>query len=533
MASSSVKIFMNVEILSYRRRLIDEILQAEPYENSRKLINPGQIYREFHTSELHNPSIQAPLSVVPGFTEDAINRNWAYTDFFPPKKYLCAAGTYRYKDKTSPFLNVTVNKTGQKGAPYVMYSSNLTDYVVRKERTVNNTDTSIRISRKIRPTSIGLYKNTALFLETDALDIINCTTSSTYRIEVKNSVGLAVPEKDISSIPVLRDMEGSKTISTKKMYLDRVDMATGKIDNYILQCSSTYHKYRIICNTWHPMQYVCVCSDKASLVDLREKSSRLFWDTTQPKKKIPDVFRPHHKAEKGKDSKIHITQTNSIGTFDMRNLGSVFGETDTGIRSPILSVGRHIAAYSTQGIFFFQNPLVPEDRIIKTYQFSPDDAFLGFDWTGKSNSTPYSIAAFMFDNKISIYYGDGTIAIHNIPKSIWTSRKKRSINSRPNKISKNKEEIPSIISKPIISKNIKNLRNLFTPSEIGSPTVLERTMQDGFRDPLNPAEEFTVEIPEPVKKTIQYTKIIDLLPVQERNRILQETKIEKSKKEGE
>lgn len=523
-------------LLDYKSRLIDEIIPDKPFENTFKIKKIGRIFRDFRTSEMDNRTIHAPLSIIPGLKEEAIENNWSFTDFFPTKEYVIfqeSKTSYTRKKSLSPHTAITVNRTVLKGSPYIMYTSDGSNYIVRKERATNNSDSSFTIHRNTSPIKIGLYKNASMFLEKDLIDIIDCISMKNYKIAAKNSVDFAIPEKHMSSIPVLRDLEESKGITTKKMFLDKIDMTTGKIDNYILHCYDSIFKFRKIANTWHPMQYICTSLDKASLVDLREKKSRLFW--TLPKKGNGGGSRScpkYQKAEKGQDSKVYIMQGRTLGTFDMRNLSNIFGEISTEISNPVLSVGKHIAVYNSGGRFFFQNPIASEDTIMKIYKFDITDEFIGFDWSGKSQNAPYSIAAFLFRNKLNVYYGDGTIAIHNIPKKLRnTGHRPAIVSESTGKISNKKDIMHTIISKPLLKRTKDKIKESHTGEKRNHYTTLERTLRNGFRDPMD-ADEPTETLFEPsecIKRIISYTKLLDLLPLSDRQSILKPKKEKKSK----
>ncbi|KAI5190706.1 hypothetical protein NEMIN01_1171 [Nematocida minor] len=499
-------------VLSFKRTLIDEIAVGETLPNARKLKRIDKVFKDFRTSELDNKEPQTPLTFYQSPTEEERNNSWRHVDFFPNKEHIKTEGSTTTNSGDYPFLYISLNKTPVKGAPYVLYSTDGYKYYIRKERAKDNTDAYGTIKRDVTPEKIGLYKNLALFLDRDNLDLVESDKMSKFTISLPNALDVAIPEKGMSAIPVLRDLEEVRAISTKKMYLDRVDMATGKIDNYILQCKDFHAKFKRIANTWHPQQYICTSHSTASIVDLREKVSNVFWYSKDPKLVIERAgFKRQHKAEKGLESKIHITSGKTLGTFDMRNLSTIYGEYNTFVNLGVLSVSRNIAVYNSYGHFYFQNSTAPENNVLKLYKFNAGDKFIGFDWCGGFGSHPYTMAAFLFHNRLNIYCGDGSTMVHEIKPDKFITGPPEST-ERIKNIMKKGEGMKMMVETKTRAKKEREKKVHKTYS------LLERSLLNGFRDPLetDKGSDVVTEPTNLIGKVIGYTKLIDFVSMQEK-----------------
>lgn len=508
--------------LPFKRSLVDEIKLDEPFENTVKMKTMTAVFKGFKSSEVEGGTITTPLTAERPFTMEERLNNWRFTDFFETKRTLSStADANRKCELKRPLSTITINRALEKGCPYIMYSTDGQKYYIRKDKNTDGTDSVARVYREKEPQKISLYKNTAHFLDSNSLDIVECTTMSKYQIKIPNAIDMVVPEKGSAIISVLREMEETKARANKKMYLERVDMSAGKIDNYILECNSSQHKFKRVANTWHPMQYIAMSAESAAVIDVREKKSNVFWSIAAVTGTLKlHKFRPYYKVEKGSESKIYITKGHLLGAFDMRNLMTPFGIHATPVQTGLMSLSNNIAIYNIKGQFYYQSTRDPADSIVKTYEFNSQYPFLGFDWAGKSMKSPYSIAAFLFANKISIYTDGGILQEHGV-----------SCKTIP-RISSSENRIISTLVKSAKSMSAfvnKSVTGISKTEENPQVTLLERSLQDGFRDPLLPRDMSGIasEPVEEVKKVIPYTRIMDFLLISDKASLLKQKKDQK------
>ncbi|EIJ89444.1 uncharacterized protein NEPG_01030 [Nematocida parisii ERTm1] len=495
-----------IRIISTKRSLIDEIMPGDSYENASKIKKVSGVYREFKTSDVENSPTTPCLSIMRGLAFEEIRRSWEFADFFPTKTTVSMNNMHGITNKSRPRSTITMNRALDKGAPYLMYSVDGHKYYIRKERTTDNEDTVGFIYKEDSPIKISLYRNTAEFLTGEYLDIVECTELTQHRILLPNSLDMAVPEKGGSFIPVLREMESTKAINNKKMYLDKIDMCTGKIDNYILQCKDSTRKYKRISNTWHPQQYIAMNIDTVGIIDLREKTSNTFWQCRSiARHYTTDELSPNYTVEKGAESKIYVNNGKALGSFDMRNLTTLYGIKDTGVHKGILSVGKHPAVYNHRGHFYFQSYYDSDNQMVKLYNFNTNYSFIGFDWIGKSANLPFTMAAFLFENKIHIYTGDGQV--NELP--IVCKKRPCGRQAMSHELLRLLKKGKVYSSKLLKKSSLPRINN----SDNDPYTFLERSLLDGFRDPLDKSEDtgISTQPNDSVKKTIPYTKMIEYL----------------------
>ncbi|KAI5133506.1 hypothetical protein NEAUS06_0594 [Nematocida ausubeli] len=519
----STKIFMSDDIrtVHMQRTLVDEIAFAEPLKNADKIKKISGIYKDFRFSESESAPFATPLAITKGLRFEEKEASWNFLNFFPDMPSITARDKDSRPRNFRPRSTIIMNRALDKGAPYLMYSLDGRKYTIRKERATDSTDTVAVINRELEPIKIELYRNTAHFLNEDHLDIIECTRLTKHRINLSNAVDMSVPEKGGTIIPILKEMEERKGINTKKMYLDRVDMATGKIDNYVLNCPGTLEKYKRISNTWHPQEYIIMSSGTAGIIDLREKKSRTFWNCREILAHPGENFNEYHKIEKGAGSKIYITNGGTLGSFDMRNLTTPYGICNTNLRNGVLSMGRHPAVYNNSGKFFFQSATDPDNCIMKIYNFNTTDKLLGFEWVGRSANLPYSMAAFLFKSRLCIFSGTGEVHEVQIGQKKSQRYKRRDVDKQ---LSNNKIYTDGFFRKPLKAMKEK---------AVDSYTILERSLLNGFRDPLDTesAKSTAISPSEDVIKVLGYTKMINYMVPSDTALLLNKSKDEKKEHE--
>ncbi|KAH9387214.1 uncharacterized protein NEMAJ01_2110 [Nematocida major] len=501
--------------LDFKRTKSSDIQPGEDFAHTDVAKKLSSVYKEFVTCGIDSDILATPLTIRPGLTIEERQKNWAFTNFFKTKETIPINIQACKKSLERPASTITINRSAEKGSPYIMYSVDGHKYYIHKDRTTDRQDSTVFLTRQEAPQKIGLHKSTVHFLGRDSLDVVAAETRAKYRLSVPNAIDMAIPEKRGSTIPVLRDRGLGKP--AESMLFDRVDMATGKIEGYRIACSGQ-GKFRKVGNTWHPKQYVCLSADAASVVDVREKASRSFWRLkTMGKGNVGAADVPsNYKVEKGRGSTMHIFTGYTLGAFDMRNLSAETGLSYTNITNGTMSVGKHIAVYNKYGHFYFQNAQDSSDSIVKIYKFNTDKFLLGFEWAGKSEEHMYSTAAFLFSSKVCIYTGDGNMQEHPIDEYRVPNAPEHRLATT---LRLTGSFVPLLFNKnrPLVPEEEHDSRKL---------TLLERSLQDGFRDPLVPAsmEGIAQEPNESVKKVIPYTNMMNFLTVGEKASLLKPKK---------
>ncbi|KAI5189263.1 hypothetical protein NECID01_0458 [Nematocida sp. AWRm77] len=423
---------------------------------------------------------------------------WAFTNFFQAPKHYSVIDKVP-KKHTKHLL--CVNKAPVKDGPALMYSNNGLKYVIRKGKVSNLEDMHATVDVEEVPQKVGLYKNTAFFLGSETVGLLDCTYLKMHTISVTDPIDLAMPEGNMHTFPVLRTIQSTaRTLQTENScFIDVVDMHGSKVSTHMVRSATSTHKYTQIAHTWHPKQYICGSNVGVSLVDTREKKSHLFYknmDTSAGTRKVTYI----KDLQKLQDSKIGIIDRGNFSVLDMRWLTDQYCKKKIPFVNPVLASGKHIALYNRSGEFYFQSIFSQDNYMYRHYQFGSREVLLSFDWSGEVQNTPYNLAAFLFEKRIKIFYPTGESEEHGLPpipkeagqlhKNIFYSVRTATKFLRP--IFRKAEKLDSLLLG----------KSLHASLPVQKSTFLQRLIEDGFRDALDPPQKQHTTMPDTMKKLV-------------------------------
>ncbi|KAI5180559.1 hypothetical protein NEOKW01_0863 [Nematocida sp. AWRm80] len=472
--------------LQFTRELIDDIKIGLEYPCVKKPIKRVGLNRELKFTEGQLEGEYIPvLQSTPGTSREEIRRKWSGIDFYNTQEFF--TGALGKKDKSLYGLNnifLALNKNPTKGSPYVMYSNDGRTYTIRLEKQTDHMDKYFQVNLPQLPKKISLVRDYALFLTDTGLDLIDCQSQIPHRIENKDVIDMTVPEHHDWYFGMLREVPpGKRSILKKNMaYLDRVDLSTSKIETYMIKEGLDQKPYKNICGTWHSQQYICSSLNTMHMIDLREKQSNLFWKIhyichntsikSSSKCGIQEISR-------GKDNLIFAHTYLVLGSFDIRNLTEPYSINHIPLGAPSkLAVGKHVALYNPYGEFYFQNQKVSSCEYFTAFRLPDNMKFLRFDWYGKNNASDYSLAAFLYEGKLDLFFADGKKMVHTMQKPILTKRV----------VKRNAFEITS---EQLLKNVIKTSSYHF---QLGKRTVFPRTWDIPTLDKSHTSEKRDLEI---------------------------------------
>ncbi|KAI5172834.1 hypothetical protein NEFER03_1850 [Nematocida sp. LUAm3] len=435
---------------------------------------------------------------------------WKEIDFFEEKTHL------NFREPISVFVGFTqlcINKSPEKGSPYIMYKGDGLEYMIRKERLRDSADSVAKIKLKEHPKKIGLYKNICMILSKNEVSLLECSKLNEYSIPAEDCIDMAIPEGNTQYLSVLRNNKASKGMPYRhEGLLDILDIEAGKTVTHLIKSNSLNKSLTKVCTTWHPQQYICATEKSLVLIDRRDKSAHPFWSYTfrtgTPSLEHRKGYKPNaqHRykgvlsLEKGQESKIIALLHHTLATIDLRSTNSVFFTRYIPIDEPRLAVGRNLAVYNSSGEFIFQSQKAQDNYLFKNFNIQETSTFRAFDWYGKNTNTNYSISAFLFDKFLRVIFPSGKVQEHKI----LTRARNRALDSEE----RSKHTIKDALKKihklsESTEKIIERIVTLPEPEE-DTETHMEKYILKTNRNPPN---NVLFTPPDKIKELLTYSKL--------------------------
>ncbi|KAI5186881.1 hypothetical protein NEHOM01_1770 [Nematocida homosporus] len=476
-----------------------EINELPPVEPLIKIAKSEAFNKKPNFYELSQPHEYSSSYRLATFGSHQLYKDyWKGIDFFPQIKHV----DYTRLQRPPICQNLmAVNRTPEKGSPYLMYSNDGYKYFIRKERHTDGIDVCASIFLNEIPTKVSLYKNNSLVLTRTGVDIIDCNTLKTYTIPIDQPFDMATPFGNTSFLCVLKEPACSSNTDPNyyNAILDQLDLESGKAISYTIKGHSAFSTAAKISSTWHPQQYICGRSMYISLLDLREKTSRSIW-TIAPKLESlhPDrVVKSGtiNSLEQATSNKIVVSTGSHLGTLDMRWLNDMFSSRYVPFRAEGLAAGHNVVAYNALGQFFFESLSASEPYAYRHFKLPTTTQFLAFDWHSRSFTKPYSFAAFLFDTHIIIHHHDGQTNLHQIPSAkpadiVFGLAGAKDIVQQNRRIRKRSSALNTFLGR---TKSL--FATTTTTNKPDSYTYLERSLLGGHGDPLKPKPPLNTTIP--------------------------------------
>jgi len=404
--------------LNFERKLDEDICTVKEKGCTMKIARREGYSRMIkYTEGQESSAYNAVLKIESSASKESIRAGWECMDLFrPAQEYEMPMGVTRIM----PIDNlITMNKTKRATDPTVLYSNNGLKYTIATEHERSTEDAYTAISYMEKPIKIGLYKNIAMFLSSRAIEMLECTTRNTYKMDTLHAIDMAVPKDAAYTFPVLRKIEQTPGTlqGTMNTLLDIVDMNAGKITTQMIRSNNSMGLCNKIASTWHPEQYICATSTRIAHIDTRTKESCVVWvhRLAPPTHRITRIESKRvKKIEQAGDAKIAVLISDTLTVLDIRYLNNPLCSKKVPIEYPQLAVGKHLAVYNRYGEFYYQSINNIDSCAFKKYNFDTTQHLLAFDWSNERQNEKFSKAAFLFDSSVRIVSSSGCVKEHTI-----------------------------------------------------------------------------------------------------------------------
>lgn len=489
------------EKLVLAKTLADTIELGDELTPTNKFSRREGINKKLTFTECTEDGFYRPVLRVEGAqSKPGSPANWDSVNFYQPSR------NYRVvppKLATSPKNLLALNKTLVNGAPTMLFSVNGIDYLIGKGTKANLDTKSLKITLDQEPCKVGLYKNTALFLDSEQLSLVECSNFVMYQIALPDAIDMAIPEGNAHSFPVLRQMTRGTTNlrEIESAFLEVVDMHAGKITTHLIRGNEKTRRVYKLAATWHPQQFICGSNHTLSLVDLREKQSHVFWyhgrSFSERTKNTAIVD-----LERVQDPKLAMVDREYLTMLDMRWLTNQYSRRKLPFNKPFLATNRKdVAVFNRGGEFFFQSASNQDLYTYRAYEFPFRHHFVAFDWTGHTFER-YNTAAFLFTTKLQMFHASGGVEDHLVNHSCVPKPAINQKDSVHDVSKRSKKRFKALFA----SAKLAGRMLLRLPKPMVQPasqyTYLRRLLHDGFRDPLDPPQPCSATPPAILAKAL-------------------------------